>query len=91
MALLGELDCDRLCEGALRYLAEMKETATSPEVTELSPAGQTGTDSPPKFARGHPPRHRAAINQRKRPRPHSSGHPKIHVTVLCYLNCSLRH
>ena len=28
MARLGELDCDRLREGALRYLAEMKETAT---------------------------------------------------------------
>ena len=27
MARLGELDCDRLREGALRYLAEMKETA----------------------------------------------------------------
>ena len=26
MARLGELDCDRLREGALRYLAEMKET-----------------------------------------------------------------
>jgi len=30
MARLGELDCDRLREGALRYLAEMKETATQP-------------------------------------------------------------
>jgi hypothetical protein len=30
MARLGELDCDRLGEGALRYLAEMKETATQP-------------------------------------------------------------
>ena len=28
MARLGELDCDRLREGALGYLAEMKETAT---------------------------------------------------------------
>ena len=27
IARLGELDCDRLREGALRYLAEMKETA----------------------------------------------------------------
>src|SRR5215467_12286270 len=27
MARLGELDCDRLREGALRYLAEMKEPA----------------------------------------------------------------
>jgi hypothetical protein len=30
MARLGELDCERLREGALRYLAEMKETATQP-------------------------------------------------------------
>jgi hypothetical protein len=28
MARLGELDCDRLHEGALRYLAEMRGTAT---------------------------------------------------------------
>ena len=28
MARLGELDCERLREGALRYLAEMKQTAT---------------------------------------------------------------
>jgi hypothetical protein len=30
MARLGELDCDRLREGVLRYLAEMKETANRP-------------------------------------------------------------
>jgi hypothetical protein len=30
MARLGEFDCGRLREGALRYLAEMKETATQP-------------------------------------------------------------
>jgi hypothetical protein len=30
MARLGELDCDRLREGGLRYLAEMKETVTQP-------------------------------------------------------------
>jgi hypothetical protein len=30
MARLGELDCDRIREGALRQLAEMKETATQP-------------------------------------------------------------
>jgi hypothetical protein len=28
MARLGELDCDGLREGALWYLAEMKQTAT---------------------------------------------------------------
>ena len=28
MARLGELDCDGLRDGALRYLAEMKQTAT---------------------------------------------------------------
>jgi hypothetical protein len=28
MARLGELDCDGLREGALRYLAEIKQTAT---------------------------------------------------------------
>jgi hypothetical protein len=28
IARLGELDCDRLREGALRYLAEIKETGT---------------------------------------------------------------
>ena len=30
MARLGELDCDCLREGALRHLAEMKQTATQP-------------------------------------------------------------
>jgi hypothetical protein len=30
MARLGELDCDCRREGALRFLAEMKETATQP-------------------------------------------------------------
>jgi hypothetical protein len=30
MARLGELDCDCLRDGVLRYLAEMKQTATHP-------------------------------------------------------------
>jgi hypothetical protein len=46
MARLGELDRGRLREGALRYLAEMKETGTEPRVTETQPARPTGTNSP---------------------------------------------